>query len=120
MDKRAAKATNSDERLDAIGVGYVVFALENPALFRLMFGGGKQHATVKEAQDRAFGVLQAVVAEASPDRAANPLICLRLWALVHGIAKLILEAGVKPADYGQTSGEALAAHLLRADLSTPP
>jgi AcrR family transcriptional regulator len=125
MDKRMAKAANADERLDASGVGgYVMFALENPALFRLMFGGGEQqlsaNAIVKEARDRAYGVLQAVVAETSPDAAATPFVCLRLWALVHGIATLILEAGVKPADYGQTSGEALAAHLLCADLSTSP
>lgn len=113
MDKRVAKATNPDERLDGCGVGYVVFALENPELFRLMFGGGEQHTTVKEARDRAYGVLQTVVAEASPDGAANPFLCLRLWALVHGIAKLILEAGVKPADYGLTGSEALTAQLLR-------
>jgi hypothetical protein len=32
---------------------------------------------------------------------------------VHGIAKLVLEGCVKPADYGLTDGEALAMHLLR-------
>jgi AcrR family transcriptional regulator len=113
MARRVAKATKPDERLDRCGVGYVVFALENPELFRLMFGGGQQHTTVNEARAGAYGVLQAVVAEASPDGAANPFICLRLWALVHGIAKLILEAGVKPTDYGLTSGEALTAKLLQ-------
>lgn len=117
MDKRVAEATNADERLDASGVGYVVFALENPALFRLMFGGGEKEssttAPVMEARDRAYGVLKAVVAKSSPDGVAHPFICLRLWALVHGIATLILERCVKPADYGLKGGEALTAHLLR-------
>jgi AcrR family transcriptional regulator len=117
MDKRVAKATNADERLDASGVGYVVFALENPALFRLMFGGGEKEssttAPVMEARDRAYGVLQAVVAKSSPDGVAHPFVCLRLWALVHGIATLILERCVKPADFGLKGGEALTAHLLR-------
>jgi hypothetical protein len=33
--------------------------------------------------------------------------------LVHGIAKLVLEGCVRPADFGLADGEALAAHLLR-------
>ena len=57
---------------------------------------------------------EAAVADTSPDGMANPLVCLRLWALVHGIAKLILEGGVKPADYGLTSVEALTLRLLRS------
>jgi hypothetical protein len=32
---------------------------------------------------------------------------------VHGIATLILERCVKPADFGLKGGEALTAHLLR-------
>lgn len=117
MEKRMAKKTDPIARLDASGVGYVLFAIENPALFRLMFGGAGQvlsaNASLMEARDRAYGVLQAAVAATSPDGAASPLVCLRLWALVHGIAKLILEGSVRPADYGLTSGEALTSHLLR-------
>jgi len=116
MDKRMAKKTDPNARLDASGVGYVTFALENPALFQLMFGTGEQQssadARLREARDRAYGVLQAAVAATSPDGKANPYVCLRLWALVHGIAKLILEGCIRPGDYGLTSGEALTAHLL--------
>jgi hypothetical protein len=57
---------------------------------------------------------QAAVAETSADGGASPLVCLRLWALVHSIAKLILEGGVRPADYGLTSGEALTVRLLQS------
>jgi AcrR family transcriptional regulator len=117
MDTRMAKETDPHARLDASGIGYVAFAVENPALFRLMFGGAERelsaNAPLIEARDRAYGVLQAAVAKTSSDGAANPLVCLRLWALVHGIATLILEGCVRPADYRLNSGEALAAHLLR-------
>jgi hypothetical protein len=79
MDKRMAKKTDPIARLDASGVGYVVFALQNPALFRLMFGGAEQelsaNASLKEARERAYGVLQAAVAATSPDGAAGPLVC---------------------------------------------
>jgi AcrR family transcriptional regulator len=116
MLARMAKQTDPVARLDASGVGYVVFAVENPALFRLMFGGdGKKLSTdaaLTKARQLAYGVLQSAVAEGSPDGTAKPLTCLRLWALVHGIAKLILEGGIKPSDYGLASTEVLAARLL--------
>ena len=118
MEKRMAKKTDPTARLDASGVGYVTFALENPALFRLMFGNGEQqpsaNARLREARDRAYAVLQAAVAATSADGAADPFACLRLWALVHGIATLILERCVKPADYGLRGGESLTAQLLGA------
>lgn len=118
MERRMVKKTDPNAQLNASGLGYVTFALENPALFRLMFGSGEQqssaNARLREARDRAYGVLQAAVAETSPDGAANPLVCLRLWALVHGIATLILEGCVKPAEYGLKGGEALTVRLLRS------
>jgi AcrR family transcriptional regulator len=118
MTTRMAKETNPDARLEASGVGYVVFAVENPALFGLMFGTRElklsRDASLLSAGERAYDVLLAAVAATSPDGVANPLVCLRRWALVHGIAKLILEGGVTPADYGLTSSEALTVRLLRS------
>lgn len=116
MLARMAKETDPAARLNASGVGYVVFAVENPALFRLMFGGDGQSLSsdtaLTEASKGAYDVLRTAAAETSPNGTADPLTCLKLWALVHGIAKLILEGGVKPADYGLASSEALAARLL--------
>ncbi len=121
METHMAKETDPHARLDASGVGYVVFAVENPALFRLMFGAREpelsKDASLIKAGERAYDVLQTAVAEISPDGTASPLVCLRLWALVHGIAKLILEGGVKPADFGLTSAEALTLRLLRSGQS---
>lgn len=118
METRMAEETDPNARLDASGVGYVAFAVENPALFQLMFGARElelsRNAALMKAGERAYAVLQAAVAATSPDGAASPLVCLRLWSLVHGIAKLLLEGGVRPADYGFTSSEALTVRLLRA------
>jgi AcrR family transcriptional regulator len=116
MDKLMAKQKDPSARLDASGVGYVVFALENPALFRLMFSGDGQQSSASvpliEARDRAYGVLQAGVAKTSPDGVADPFVCLRLWALVHGIATLILDGGINPGEFGLGGGVALATRLL--------
>jgi AcrR family transcriptional regulator len=117
MLTRMAKETDPVARLDASGIGYVVFAVDNPALFRLMFGGEEwcASAALTDAGKKAHGVLEAAVADTSPGGVVNPLVCLRLWALVHGIAKLIVEHCVKPSDYGLSSSEALATSLLKRD-----
>ena len=52
METRMAKETDPDARLDASGVGYVVFAVENPALFRLMFGAREQQLSSERVFDR--------------------------------------------------------------------
>jgi len=120
MRARMAKKSDPAGRLDASGVGYVVFAVENPTLFQLMFSGDGRRSfgdtALTAARDSAYGVLQAAVADTSVDGTANPLVCLRLWSLVHGIAKLIVERSIKPSDYGAADSEALAVRVLRSEV----
>jgi hypothetical protein len=117
MTTRMDKVSGGAARLDASGIGYVAFAVANPALFGLMFSTVGQNPAagtpLDSARQRAYSVLQEAVAACSPDGKADAAECLRLWALVHGIAKLVLEGCVRPADFGLADGEALAAHLLR-------
>jgi AcrR family transcriptional regulator len=117
MTTRMDKVSGGAARLDASGIGYVAFAVANPALFGLMFSTVGQNPTaatsLDSARQRAYAVLQDTVAACSPNGDADAAEFLRLWALVHGIAKLVLEGCVRPADFGLADGEALAAHLLR-------
>ena len=121
MRGRMAKEADPAGRLDASGIGYVVFAVENPTLFQLMFSGDRHSSSAKAAlnnsREIAYGVLQSAVADASVDGTAPPLVCLRLWALVHGIAKLIVEECIQPSHYGVSSSEALAECLLRHEVN---
>ena len=77
-------------------VAYVRYALDNPALFRLMFGPKRlgQHPELTAAGEAAFAVLAArVAAEPSADtgRDARALGC---WSLVHGLALLFLDGRI--------------------------
>jgi AcrR family transcriptional regulator len=116
MTQRMDQAGGSAARLDASGIGYVAFAVANPALFGLMFSPIGQNPAAGRSLDlarqRAYGVLQQAADASSSVAKASAEDCLRLWAQVHGIAKLVLEGCVKPADFGLTDGEALAAHLI--------
>ncbi len=107
-------------RLTATGIGYVAFATANPALFRLMFGGPglnlSSDPALGPAAAAAYEVLREatlkVVAAAGRDPADAMLVSLSAWSLVHGLAKLIIEAEVDPLSYGTATPEALARLVL--------
>jgi AcrR family transcriptional regulator len=126
MTKRMAKETEPTARLNASGVGYVAFAVNNPELFTLMFGGVTQHssgdaargeaAMLREAGGRAYGVLQSAIMDFQQAKGGAaedvPLAGLWSWCGVHGLAKLVIEQKLDPKRYGVTSAEALAATML--------
>lgn len=90
--RRAASADDPRERLVPIGVAYVSYAVDHPALFRLMFGSqccsGDQG--LRAARDATYAVLSSTVARAYPDKPHEALI-LGCWSLTHGLASLFLD-----------------------------
>jgi Tetracyclin repressor-like, C-terminal domain len=98
----------------------VSFAVANPALFRLMFGGTghspANNSALMVAGAAAYAVLHDAIAEvlAAEGRGPEelPIVSLTAWSLVHGIAKLILEAAVSPITYGVKTAEDLAKLML--------
>jgi len=89
-------AAPAGQALVAQAVAYVRYALENPALFRLMFGPERlgTHPGLAAAGEAAYAVLAARVAAepvAGADREARVLGC---WSLVHGLASLFLDGRI--------------------------
>ena len=79
--------------LVAQGVAYVVFAQEQPVLFRLMFAAPEQACLPVDASVGAYGVLARRVASVYPqDHAAMVTGC---WSLVHGLATLSMDQAVR-------------------------
>lgn len=98
------------------GVAYVRFALENPALFRLMFGhsGPTRPQKLHDASKAAFSVLETRVASlVAPEMA--PSWAAHCWALAHGIAALCVDRCF------ETGGDpiAMARHLLSLSAIPP-
>jgi AcrR family transcriptional regulator len=124
MMSRMEKETNPRARTQACGIAYIAFALHHPALFRLMFGGDDQplsaDTSLAEPRRLTYDVLEQAVAAESSKGTADPLTCLGLWALVHGIAKLILEGAIRPSEYGAKSGLALGVRVLDHRLNWDP
>lgn len=85
--------------LDALGVAYVAFALENPALFRLMMANirlGVDRDDSSEGLWKLFDIIDKVAPfDISPE--ARRVLIVRAWGLVHGLAMLMLDGHV-PSD----------------------
>lgn len=80
-------------RLQMLGQAYVAFALENGALYRLMFGGAIEPGAdpaLAAAGERAFDLLRRAVAAIAP-RAPLREATVSAWAFVHGLAHLALD-----------------------------
>jgi AcrR family transcriptional regulator len=94
------KETTPAGRMEASGVGYVVFALENPALFRLMFGGSGENfetdADLVRCRGRAHQVMTDALKELGP-RSPEELETggVAAWAIVHGLAELINKGALR-------------------------
>ncbi|AGC45338.1 TetR family transcriptional regulator [Myxococcus stipitatus DSM 14675] len=92
---RALPASASE--LAELGVAYVHFALERPALFRLMFGQpcSDTHDERVQAASELRDLLALLLAHIFPEADA-PSLATAAWGLVHGLAFLHLD-GKLPA-----------------------
>ncbi len=106
----------ADPRADLarIGVAYVTYALEHPALYRLMFGprGETRHPCREAAGEAAYARLADSVARAFPEAASEALV-LGCWSLTHGLAGLFLDGPLAARAGDRTE---IAARVTRAML----
>jgi AcrR family transcriptional regulator len=109
------------DALVAVGLAYVAFAADRPAIYRLMFGpecDKAAHPDLMAAGHEAFGVLVEAVAQA---RAAGLIgdadphaVALAGWSMSHGLASLHADgilAATLPVDL-PTAARALMGMLV--------
>ena len=87
-------AANPPDPLAAMGRAYVLFALDNGNLFRLMFSPQLQRANrpgLRMAADAAFATLRRVTGGNGRE---NRISALAAWARVHGLAVLLLDGQI--------------------------
>jgi AcrR family transcriptional regulator len=107
-----------------IGRGYVTFALDNPAYFRLIFRTGsldRENPALRAAGIAAFSVPVRAVGAAygSPDPMADPALVplvIGLWSIVHGFSELALSGQLQRGE-PETDRAMLVDRLLPAIIS---
>lgn len=92
----AADAGGTGDAFAATGRAYVRWALANPALFRLIFACKDPIGETVFGQSLAARMLQQNAQEAtdSPEEARR--LVVQAWALVHGLAMLMLDRQLPP------------------------
>ncbi len=109
----AARETDTLDQLQEAGVAYVSFAAENPELYRLMFSGrlrdSRNHPDLARASDAAYEALDELLTRAVDAKGAEATdatlshAARASWALVHGLAMLLIDGRLEvdpdtPAD----------------------
>jgi AcrR family transcriptional regulator len=97
------------EGFAAMGIAYVRFAESNPSHYRVMFGGfldrAGAEAELATAGAAAFQVLLDAITEQQAQgliRADDPLLLAQyIWAVVHGIAMLVIDGRLHGAQTGE-------------------
>jgi len=90
----AVAASQPDDPMAAMGKTYVVFALQNANLFRLMFSPQLKKDSrpgLRMAADAAFDTLRHLV---GGDPRTERVKALSAWAKVHGLAVLLLDSQI--------------------------
>ena len=96
---RSKAPNNPRSQLEASGVGYVAFATENPALFRLMFTSDRpnfEDPQLLSTAELAFEELVSHVSRLTKDESSakkdGPMMVdvAASWAISHGLADLLV------------------------------
>ena len=102
----ASGARTAGRKLVALGVGYVMFGMEQPAYLQLIFGGCRARTDMPPeliaAGAEAYGVLrdtvEAGIASGELTRGEVDDVTLACWSIVHGLSMLLIHGAVdKPA-----------------------
>jgi len=97
---QAQRTAGAAGGLRAMGEAYVLFALAHPQRFRLMFGGQVQiarHARLGEVATKTFEGLSGALSAKLPEAQGAGDSSIAAWALVHGLAQLLLEDRIAAA-----------------------
>jgi AcrR family transcriptional regulator len=127
MTIRAAVADPRD-RLHALGVGYVQFALAHPSYLRVMFGSEvpdkAAHPALKEAGARTFDLLVQAITDcqaAGQVQNGDPVVlAVAAWSIVHGLSALLVDGRLKEHVRSPAEAERLAervTEILRTGLA---
>ncbi|MBU8894496.1 TetR/AcrR family transcriptional regulator [Corallococcus sp. H22C18031201] len=115
MRQRMERVTGPLEQLITAGEAYVLFAVRHPPHFRVMFGPHftRPHEPVaSEAGEDAFSLLVRCIEAGQAAgllRAGDRLsLALTAWSQVHGLASLLVDRQIDPAEHGSESAETLA------------
>ena len=113
------EAASPGEALSAIGVAYVTFARENPALYRLMYDTSRDRTampTYANEDDSGYRQVRSALVEAGADPTDDrelQLATIALWCAAHGLAEMANFNDFLPLKAAMGGDEAFLRAILR-------
>jgi AcrR family transcriptional regulator len=108
----AAASQTPDARLIAMGEAYIAFARSNPSVYGLMFRHTQELRKTEHLRSASQAAWQqlhnAVMQVIGPGRSDGTARAAHVWALVHGIASLLIDRRLPPVDPAIVIGQSLA------------
>jgi AcrR family transcriptional regulator len=101
--------------LRGMGEAYVRFALAHPQRFQLMFGGAvpiAKHPQLREVATKTFAGLSGALAVQAPVARGASDASIAAWALVHGLAQLLMDERIAAAARAGRSREQFVSDVL--------
>ena len=94
----AHPSPSTPEQLATVAIAYVQFALDRPALFRIMFGEPcDRDNDERVAATAAVSAYVRAIAQRTFPQADAEALATAIWALVHGLAFLYLDGKLEAA-----------------------
>jgi AcrR family transcriptional regulator len=115
MLARAQREAAAANGLRGMGEAYVRFALAQPQRFQLMFGGAVQiakHPQLREVATKTFAGLSGALATSAPGARGASDASIAAWALVHGLAHLLMDERIAAAAQAGRSREQFVRDVL--------
>jgi len=113
------EAASPGEALSAIGLAYVNFARENPALYRLMYDTSRDRTAMPKyanEDDSGYRQVQSALVEAGADPTDGQelqLATIALWCAAHGLAEMANFNDFLPLKAAMGGDEAFLRAVLR-------
>lgn len=107
----AVRRPTPEKRLRVLGEVYVAFALDEPSLFRLMFGPDR--GSIREVGTTPLGLVSQCLSELDAEKRLTvkvPEAAAACWAAMHGVAHLLLDGSLERTLPG--TGSAAATRML--------
>jgi AcrR family transcriptional regulator len=116
----AHPSPSTPDELARVAIAYVQFALERPALFRVMFGEpcDRDNDERGAATVAVSGYVRAIAERTFP-RADSEALATAIWALVHGLAFLHLDGKLdasSPSVVAERVAAAIRALLIATNI----
>jgi AcrR family transcriptional regulator len=111
--REALAAQDPVSQMLAAGVGYVDFALERPALFRLIFGSARLNRDDPDLKAAGMASYQHLVDQVEA-LGGGSVDVAAAWGMVHGLADLMISGRLGSlADLDAASRDAVVTGLVR-------